>query len=218
GINKLTQHASSKNFVISLDYVEGSIEKVSYNIEGNKFNLVIEPRAGFPDFDEKKVSYKSSGFKSDLVITIAAPTLESLGSYFTENQSLFQEKPIVTFAHQLETQYGKINLVQSGAAISEIIANVIKAAQFSIDPDIASNLYDGIISGSRNFSATFVTPETLETAAWLMRQGARRIHARQEEMPTREMVSGTQAESPQAPPDWLKPKIYSGKTSGPSLL
>src|SRR3989344_4840151 len=52
GINKLKQTLGSKNFVISLDYIEGSIEKVSYNIAGNQFNLVIEPRWEVNKFDE----------------------------------------------------------------------------------------------------------------------------------------------------------------------
>ena len=50
GVNKIVSDVSKQNFTISLDYVEGSIEKVSYNIEGEKFNLVIEPRPGFPHF------------------------------------------------------------------------------------------------------------------------------------------------------------------------
>ena len=47
GMNKVINALGKKNFIISLDYVDGSIDRVSYNIENHKFNLVIEPRAGF---------------------------------------------------------------------------------------------------------------------------------------------------------------------------
>src|SRR3989304_5541993 len=37
GVNKVGGELGRKNFIISLDYIEGAIEKVSYNIEGERF-------------------------------------------------------------------------------------------------------------------------------------------------------------------------------------
>ena len=211
GLNKLTQKLGNKNFVISLDYTEGSIEKVSYNIEGSKFNLVVEPRVGAPLFDEKKVSYSYSGFTADLVITITAASLEALGKFYSENRPLFAEKPVIAIDYRLGANYGKVNLVRAVTSASEMVAHIIKTAQLPLNGDIASNLYDGILVGGRNFTHPAVSADTFEAVAWLLRQGARKNALRQEETPVRELVK---QESPDmaTPPDWLKPKIYKGST------
>jgi len=74
GVQKVAKEIANKNFVISLDYVDGSIDKVSYNIEGNKFNLVIEPRPGFEGFAEDKVHYTHGGASADLIFTTDTPS------------------------------------------------------------------------------------------------------------------------------------------------
>lgn len=216
GVNKLVQNLGNKNFVISLEYVEGSIEKVSYNIEGNKFNLVVEPRVGAPAFDEKKVNYSYSGISADLIIGIGVSTPEGLGKYYLDNKPLFAQKTVLAIDHKGSVSYGKINVSRPAATVSELSAQFMKDVGLPMTPDIASNLYDGIVSGSRNFTITTVSADTFEVVAHLLRQGARKMNTRQEEMPDKEFAQARPPEAPQTPPDWLKPKIYSSK--GPSLL
>jgi len=218
GINKLIPQIGGKNFIISLDYIEGSIEKVSYNIEGNKFNLVIEPRPGTAaDFNEKNVHFRASGLTADLVITISALTLESLGSFYTENRAVIDQKPIVNIdANPNNKQQGKINIVRPASANSELIASLIKSANLPINSDIASNLYDGLLAGSRNFSLPVVTAHTFEMAAWLLKNGARKRMSftstpSPEELPRGEFAAGNEEEA-ELPPDWLKPKIFKGSS------
>lgn len=213
GVNKMVQQLGNKNFVISLDYSEGAIEKVSYNIEGNKFNLVIEPRPGAPAINESSVSYSYAGMASDLFLVIEAASLEALGGYYADNRQLFAEKPIVAIDNRPRSaQFGKLNIVRPAASISEIIAHMIRVGEFPMDTDIASNLFDGISVASRNFSSPQVNADTFEAAAYLLRQGARRATfapRKQEEVPQREVVV-QKPEGQQPPPDWLKPKIYKG--------
>ena len=214
GINKITQNLGNKNFVVSLDYQEGSIEKVSYNIEGNKFNLVIEPKSGAPLLTSKNVTYNYSGVSADLVITLEAGTKESLGTFYSQNKTLFDQKPVLVIDNRAtNTQYGKINVVRPAASISEIIAHFIKVAELPIDPDSASNLYDGIVAGSRTFTTPAVNADTFEAAAWVLRYGARKpVSFSRQETPQQEFAVAKSVEGPQAPPDWLKPKIYKGST------
>lgn len=221
GVNKITQHFSNKNFIISLDYIEGSIEKVSYNIEGNKFNLVIEPRPDAPPFNEKSVQYQYTGGLANMFITIDTPELASLGKFYHENKDAFTDKPIVAISanvppHDLQ-QYGKLNIIRPAAATAEVVASLIKQAHLSLNGDIATNLYDGLTSGSRSFAAPQVTAETFEIAAWLLKSGARKSTNRfptNEEMPRREFGITNNAESEATPPDWFKPKIFKGGSGG----
>src|SRR3990167_5446946 len=58
GVDKISKQLSGGNtLVISLPYKEGTIEKVSYNIENDKFNLVIEPRGESLTFAPEEVEY-----------------------------------------------------------------------------------------------------------------------------------------------------------------
>lgn len=218
GINKMVSHIGSKNFVISLDYVEGAIEKVSYNIENDKFNLVIEPRHDAPLFNEKNVKYRYDGLAADLIITLNAQSLEQLGKYYEDHKKLFQEKPVVVIDHNAANkQYGAVNIIRPASSISEIVSHILKTVQLPVNSDIATNLYDGILSGSRNFTLPTVTASTFEAAAWVLHQGARKqaaafAPARSEELPRQEFAGSDEDGEEELPPDWLKPKIYKGSS------
>jgi nanoRNase/pAp phosphatase (c-di-AMP/oligoRNAs hydrolase) len=216
GINKVIQAISNKNFIITLDYIEGSIEKVSYNIEGNKFNLVIEPKTDATElFNEKNVHYNYGGVNAGVIITIGAGSLESLGKFYVDNKELFNQKPVVVIDHTVgNKQYGKINLVRPASSCSELVTELIKRAQLPINSDIATNLYDGLLAGSRNFSSPVVNADTFESAAFLLKNGGRKpaspfMLRSPEELPRGEFGLGEDLE-PQLPPDWLKPKIFRG--------
>ena len=68
--------ATGKNLVISFPYQEGSIEKVSYNIENDKFNLVIEPRENYPVITPEMIKYSYGGGNTDLIITVGTSQLK----------------------------------------------------------------------------------------------------------------------------------------------
>ena len=213
GVNKITQKLGNKNFVISLDYLEGSIEKVSYNIEGNKFNLVVEPRRDAPLFDEKKVKYSYSGFNADAIFVLGAKTLEDLGSFYEDNKPQFEQKPIIAINNLLGSEIGKINFVRPGPSISEIVTHLITQAQMPMDTDIATNLWTGLIFASKNFIHPQTNADSFEAAAIILKMGARRENKQQfEETPQGEVALSRSTEKVSAPPDWLKPKIYKGST------
>jgi nanoRNase/pAp phosphatase (c-di-AMP/oligoRNAs hydrolase) len=147
---------------------------------------VVEPRPGGPILSQDKVSFSYSGLSADLIVTIDAQRLENLGKFYQDNKNLFEEKQTLVIDNKTtNTQYGKINLVRPTASIGELMTRLILDLQLPFDQDIASNLYDGVVMGSRTFSSPAVTADTFEIAAQLLRAGARK-------------------------PDWLKPKIYKG--------
>ncbi len=107
GVNKIVSDLAKKNFIISLDYIDGSIEKVSYNIEGDKFNLVIEPRPGFEPFSSDKVYYSYAGGNADLVVSVDTIHLGGLGKLYEDNKDLFADKPIINVDyHPNNSHYG----------------------------------------------------------------------------------------------------------------
>ncbi len=165
---------SGDNLVISFPYSEGAIDKVDYNIQGEYFNLIIAPRAGYPKLDPKQVKYSSSGGMLDYVIVIDSPTLQSLGTIYTDNQNQFQGKDIINIdRHLTNAFYGTVNYVnKSASAVSEIMYHLIKELKVDVDKNIATNLYSGIASATNNFTSYSVNADTFEIIAQLLRMGA----------------------------------------------
>lgn len=179
GIDKVSQSLADggRNLIVSFPYVEGSIEKVSYNIENDVFNLVIEPREGYPTITPEKLSYSFGGGTYDCIITIGVTTLAELDSIYFQNQKLFSEKPVVNIdINPANTRFGKINTVeQNYSSYCELVTNLINVLNLRFDADIATNLLAGITYATNNFMSSSSGVSAFETAAILMRSGARRL-------------------------------------------
>lgn len=238
GVDKITDELGGKNFVISLDYKESSINKVSYNIEGDKFNLVIESRPDAPQLASENVHYSYSGAVADLIFTIETSTPGDIGKIYEEKKELFIADKIINIGHQPENEnFGKVNLVVSNAAsTSEIIAFLLKNLDITFDQDLATNLLAGITYGSNNFGSPKTNAITFEMAALCLRAGgtkafpsAPRVKKKPVVFPERQLkkeeemeekkeekkpsfAKASEGKEEKAPPDWLKPKIYKGST------
>jgi len=204
GVDKITDQIDGKNLVISFDYVKDSIEKISYNVENNKFNLVIQSKAGFPPLDTKSINYSYSGIESDLIFIIGAQKLEDLGKFYEKERSFYQEKPVVNLDNQPgNTQFGKLNIFRPQASsYSEIVAMILKDLQLFCNEDIANNLFLGLQSATENFQSTNVSADSFEAAAFCLRHGAQRAT----------FAPSSKKKTKIASPDWLAPKIYKGTT------
>ncbi len=224
GVNKVVSEIGKKNFIISLDYVEGSIEKVSYNIEGNKFNLVIEPRDGYEPFAQDKVSYSYAGGAADLIFAIDTIHLGGLKKIYDAEKDLYASKPLVNIdRHPNNVNYGQINLVDSKASsTAELISAVLVGLGVHMTEDVATNLLNALYGATNNFTNATITAAAFELAASAVRSGGRRFRKSiaNEELPKVETaappVQTAQTEGSvkpagkpsEAPADWLKPKIF----------
>jgi nanoRNase/pAp phosphatase (c-di-AMP/oligoRNAs hydrolase) len=232
GANKVINMLGKKNFVISLDYVDGSIEKVSYNIENDKFNLVIEPRSGFEIFSEDKVHYSYAGSAANIIVTVDTIHLGGLKKLFDEDKDLYATKPIINIdRHPNNAHFGHTNMVDPQASsTAEVAATLLQGLGVAFTQDIATNIFNALAGATNNFQNPNVTASAFELAALCMKSGGKRFTksiAPEEEMPVsggetvahepqkREVAPIAPAQLPQtpkknptAPPDWLKPKIF----------
>jgi nanoRNase/pAp phosphatase (c-di-AMP/oligoRNAs hydrolase) len=233
GVNKIVSSIGKKNFIISLDYVDGSIEKVSYNIEGNRFNLVIEPRNGFVPFSQDKVHFSKTGISADLIIAVDTIQLTGLGPMYEKEKEFFEKTPIVSLdRHPNNTKFGEVNVIDPSApATAQIVAECIHDLGVTLTEDMATNLLNALYSATDAFQSTLVTARTFEVAASCRRANGRKfdvvnqkpaetIAEQKDTVPedTKQHVlkEVNKAENKkiddQAPADWLKPKIF--KSSG----
>lgn len=236
GANKVVSSLGKKNFVISLDYVDGSIEKVSYNIEGDKFNLVIEPRPGFETFSPDKVRYSYAGTGAQLIFTVDTIHLGGLKKLFDDDKDLYATKPIVNIdRHPNNAHYGHTNMVDATASsTAEIVSKLMGGLGIAMTEDIATNLLNAVIGATNNFQNTNVGASAFELAAAVLKAGGKRFSRpvqREDvgtpppsegtiDMPVREEVHPPaqsahapvqpidESKAKKTPPDWLKPKIF----------
>lgn len=216
GVNKFAADLSRKNFIISLDYQDGSIEKVSYNIEGNKFNLVIEPRQGHDGFSKDNVHYSYGGTVADMIISVDTIHLGGLKKIYEANKELFADKPVINIdRHPNNALYGTMNIIDpQSSSTAEIVSQFLSGVGVRLTEDIATNVLNALYGATEAFQ-TRVSVQAFELAAACMKAGGKRFWkpaAVSEEAPAVETVAPPVVESKkpvvETPPDWLKPKIY----------
>jgi len=223
GVNKITQKIGGRNLMISFPYQEDSIEKVSYHIENNRFNLVIQPKESFRPLAVDQVAYNYFGSQMDLTLIVGAYSWENLGELYLANKAVFEEGQTLNLdINPQNQQFAKINFVNPQmASLSEMVTLFLSSLNLPLDEDIASNLLLGIKKATWDFSLSKATPATFEAVALCLRAGGRRpLHERQEKrfeerrlQPERAKVSPNMPVTSSKPsPDWYKPKIYKGDT------
>lgn len=196
--------------VISFPYVEGSIEKVSYNIENNKFNLVIEPRNKADLPAKEAIEFSSAGDlgEFDLIFTIGINDLSFLGKFQENYQTLINNKTIININNGLVNlpSASGFNITNPAAvSLSEIITLLLYKSNLPIDRDIAGNLLKGIKEKTANFQKAGA--DSFEAASICLRK----VPGQPAQFQSNSVEPATEAKK--APPDWLKPKIYRSSTS-----
>lgn len=226
GVDKIQKNLASggDNLVITFPYSDGSIDKVTYNIEGNNFNLVIQPCEGRDKLDPSQVRYSYSGGKVDVIIVVDAPTLNSLGELYIANQDQFKGRDIINIdRHLTNANFGTINIVEKKISSNcEIVLRLISYLNIQIDRDMATNLYSGIAAATNNFTAYSVTPETFEALAYLLKAGAVKrsalrsfaTHMSSIQQPVGQptMPTYSRSMSNQLPPTYQQPQNYDPDT------
>jgi len=164
-----------RKFVISLDVSKAQVAELNYDLAGDKLNIYVSPKNGY--FSEADVSVAHGEFAYDAIIVLDSPDLESLGEVYDNNIEFFYKTPIINIDHHPANEnFGQVNLVDVKAtSISEIIFELFQRINEKfLDEYIATNLLTGIISKTKSFKSSTVTPRSLSIASYLIASGARR--------------------------------------------
>ncbi len=166
---------NSNEFIISLNTSRSKIKKIKYKVEENSLKFIINPKQG--NFLEEDVKTETKNGNYDLIITIDAPDLASLGTIFEENADFFYNTPIINIDHHSGNEnYGQINVINiNSVSVSEILFPLFTFYDKDlVNQDIATCLLAGIISKTKNFKTSNITPDTLATTSKLIFKEARR--------------------------------------------
>lgn len=203
GIENISKELSSTNLVISFDYIAGQVEKVSYNIDGDHFNLILTGRDSTIDPD--KIEFKEQGPEFDIIMIVDTPKVEYLGKLLEHDRDLYSKLPTVNIDyHASNTGHSSYKWVSdTEVSTAEIVFDIISTLGWALSKESAELLLAGIKDATGNFAKN-VSAETLERAAACMRALGQVEKNRGPE------TEGEKEETPPQSPDesWFAPKIY----------
>ena len=164
-----------RDLVISVNVEKTPLESLRYDVANNKLHLYLTPKSGL--FDGRDVAVTPGSFAFDLIISVGLLRREDLGSVFHDHAEFFLNTPTIAIGNQPSHQrYAQVNIVDVVASSqSEIVYELLeKMGGNALDEFVATNLLTGIISQTKGFQSSTVTPRSLAIASHLLSAGARR--------------------------------------------
>lgn len=165
---------TTRRFIISLNLKNATVDQVEYRLEKQTLDFIVSPKTGF--FTAADISSRSSGFHYNLVFVLGTPDLESLGLIYERDTEFFFKTPIINIDHNPANEsFGQINIVDvTAVAVTEIIYQYLLNTQATITEDLATCLLTGLITETKSFKTTNITPHALQVASQLVALGGRR--------------------------------------------
>lgn len=162
-----------KSFVIDVATNKTQLEELSYKKEDNRLSIFLEPKSG--EFNPSDISFRSSNFTYDQIITLGVPNLESIGNFYGQHADLFFETPVINIDYSARNEnYAQYNLINLNASsVAEVVMDLLnRFEQNLIDQPIATSLLAGIIAETNSFQHTRTSPQTFLKASELIGLGA----------------------------------------------
>ncbi|MFZ5438321.1 MAG: DHH family phosphoesterase [Patescibacteria group bacterium] len=181
---KLQTELGKQNLVVSFDYNEQAVDKVSYHIgeETKKFHLTIKPKKGAKPLNPESVEFSYAGADVDLIFLIGVHDLETLDQLYFGYESLYENSYVVTL-HNFKPEIGATQFDLSGtSSMSETMVDLLQSLGVELNDTIATSLLMGIEQTTNHLQSLTTSAETFEKVAQLLRAGARRI--KRQEAPT----------------------------------
>lgn len=158
-------------FKIILDVTQTKVKQLSYDMQDSELIIDVVPDGGAFSADDVKT--EKGEYKYDLVISLGADSLDSLGNVFSEHRHFFHNTAIVNIDNSiLNENHSELNMIEATAtSISEISYYILEK---TLNKDSATCLLAGMIVATNSFQSPKVTPETLGIASDLIIKGAQR--------------------------------------------
>ena len=162
-------------FVISLDTSAAKVADVTYDFDddGNMLRICVTPEEGMYEQDRLRCDVQPGSF--DLIVTVDAPDLDSLGQIYETSRDMFVSVPIANVDSDIaNAQYGEANVVDATAtSTAEVLVPLFEYAERNlVDASVATALLSGIVAGTRSFQHEATSSRAFTTAAQLVARGA----------------------------------------------
>ncbi len=203
-----------RDFIVSIAMHQTQIDKVKYDVEGERLDITITPHGG--NFAAGDVSFGYGAYQFDLVIALGVPSIYKIDRLHEANPTIFDGLHLINIDyHRINEGYGSVNLVDTSATcVAEILISTIESlGQGMIDAPIATAFLGSFMSATANFTAPATTAKALTIAAQMMSAGAKQ----------QEIVKALAAPTKQPERSAPKPtqpganKVYSKQANEPAL-
>lgn len=170
-----TELNALRKLIITIDIKENKVSEFYYDVEDDKLKIYITPHKNL--IIPHDVSVQNSDFKYDLIITLGASDLESLGEIYQSQPDFFYNVTLINIDNSAANEhYGQVNLIElNSSSVAEIIYHLMQTIKTElIDETIATHLLTGIIIKTNSFRQPYIGPQTLLSASQLIKLGADR--------------------------------------------
>ncbi len=174
GVGDIGRKENSKNLVIGVKNAVKNVDKVTYFLDQDILKIIVHALPDSTGVTEGDVVFESASTPADLLISVGYNSIEELNTDIAHEQEINPNMYIINVNREKPMKkFAQIEVVDpSSPSLSETIAGFSQVLALPIDEDIAFNLYTGIASATQMFSPKLARPETLSTAAWLLKFGA----------------------------------------------
>jgi len=160
---------------ITLDVSKTPIDEFLYDIRDGKLEITVIPKQH--EWNPSDLAFTHGKDRYDLIITIDAPDMASLGPSATEAADFFYRTTVINIAADATNEHwGQINLVDLNAvSVTEVLFSLFSEwNEHLIESKIATAILTGMMAKTRGFRTPNVTPRTLTSSSRLVAMGAKR--------------------------------------------
>jgi hypothetical protein len=164
GLDMLSEPVLNQDLTITLDYPLDQIEKVSYNDDGGKLNLVVQTKPGASKVESSQIAVnnQSGGSVSDLNILFGDPAPLA-------DKSVLQKSTVIQITSVDTPSFVPASKIfDPDAPFSEILTFLIPMLGLELDPEASKNLLIALRVSTQSFAVN-VSPESFEAGAICLR-------------------------------------------------
>jgi nanoRNase/pAp phosphatase (c-di-AMP/oligoRNAs hydrolase) len=163
GLELLTDTYNQNDLIVTLDYPLDQIEKVTYNQDGGKLNLVVQTKDGSEKVAENQILISNQASAADINFVFGDEAPLGVNSSIVTKGNWINISGI-----NIEKAWAKANIIDQDAPFSEILTFLLPMLGLELTPDSAKNLLIALRVATQSFSLN-VSPETFEAGAACLR-------------------------------------------------
>ena len=163
GLEFLTDIYNPNDLIVTLDYPLDQIEKVTYNQDNGKLNLVVQTKEGSPKVAENQILISNQASAADINFCFGEENFLGANANIVNKGYWVNISPT-----NIEKPWAKTSIIDQDAPFSEILTFLLPMLGLELNSDSAKNLLIALRVATQSFSIN-VSPETFEAGAACLR-------------------------------------------------
>jgi len=155
----LTDSYNQNDLVVSLNYPLDQIDKVSYNNDGGRLNLVVQTKDGSTKIEQDQIIINNQSSTADINFILGDESQLGANANIVNSGNWIYISP----SNQVKS-WAKASVIDQDAPFSEIFTFLIPLLGLKLDAESAKNLLIALRVATQSFSIN-VSPETFEAGA-----------------------------------------------------